>query len=107
MVRDAAGILRQLPDLAGHLKADVTIQDLDRESRVQSDSAAAESMQRQASRWPKGKSDDRGDGIKNRRTETPKPVRPRAGRYRDSAKSNEKGVLAAGRFAPASRLILG
>jgi transposase InsO family protein len=39
-------ILRQLPDLASHLKADVTIQDLERESRVQSDSAAAESMQK-------------------------------------------------------------
>ncbi|MGA2593500.1 MAG: hypothetical protein ABSH32_26590 [Bryobacteraceae bacterium] len=35
-----------MPDLAGHFKADVTIQDLERESRVQSDSAAAESMQR-------------------------------------------------------------
>jgi len=46
VVRDAAGILRQLPDLASHLKADVTIQDLERESRVQSDSAAAESMQK-------------------------------------------------------------
>jgi hypothetical protein len=33
-------------------------------------------------------------------------VGPPVGRRRDSAKPNQKGVLAAGRFAPASRLIL-
>ena len=38
-------ILRQLPDLAGHLKADVTIQDLERESQAQTDTAAAIEMQ--------------------------------------------------------------
>ena len=38
-------ILRQLPDLARHLKADVTIQDLERRAGVQSDTAAAAEMQ--------------------------------------------------------------
>ena len=38
-------ILRQLPGLAGHLKADVTIQDLERQARTQSDTAAAAAMQ--------------------------------------------------------------
>jgi len=39
-------ILRQLPGLAGHLKAGVTIQDLEQKARAQSDTAAAEEMQR-------------------------------------------------------------
>jgi transposase InsO family protein len=38
-------ILRQLPGLAGHLKEDVTIQELDRRARAQTDCQAAESMQ--------------------------------------------------------------
>jgi len=38
-------ILRQLPGVAGHLKADVTIQDLERQARVQSDNDAAKEMQ--------------------------------------------------------------
>jgi transposase InsO family protein len=38
-------ILRQLPGLAGHLKPGVTIQDLERESRTQTDTAAAKAMQ--------------------------------------------------------------
>jgi transposase InsO family protein len=38
-------ILRQLPDLARHLKADVTIQDLEQRAGVQSDTAAAVEMQ--------------------------------------------------------------
>jgi hypothetical protein len=38
-------ILRQLPGLAGHLKPGVTIQDLERESRAQTDTAAAKAMQ--------------------------------------------------------------
>lgn len=38
-------ILRQLPGIATHLKAGVTIQDLDRQARLQSDTAAAAQMQ--------------------------------------------------------------
>src|SRR6202050_3501756 len=38
-------ILRQLPDLAKHLKAGVTIQDLERRARAQTDTAAAAEMQ--------------------------------------------------------------
>jgi hypothetical protein len=38
-------ILRQLPDLAGHLKSDVTVQDLEREAGAQTDTAAAAAMQ--------------------------------------------------------------
>src|SRR5947209_15829990 len=38
-------ILRQLPGLAGHLKADVTIQDLERQARAQTDTSAAREMQ--------------------------------------------------------------
>ena len=38
-------ILRQLPGLAGYLKSDVTIVDLEREARAKTDSEAAEQMQ--------------------------------------------------------------
>jgi len=38
-------ILRQLPGLAGHLKAGVSRQDLERQARAKTDSAAAEEMQ--------------------------------------------------------------
>jgi transposase InsO family protein len=38
-------ILRQLPGLAGHLREGVTIQDLERQARAQTDTAAAEGMQ--------------------------------------------------------------
>ena len=38
-------ILRQLPGIATHLKAGVTIQDLDRQARLHSDTAAAAEMQ--------------------------------------------------------------
>ena len=38
-------ILRQLPGLAGHLKVDVTIQDLERQAGAQSDTVAAREMQ--------------------------------------------------------------
>jgi transposase InsO family protein len=38
-------VLRQLPGLAGHLKADVTIQELERQARAQTDTAAAREMQ--------------------------------------------------------------
>ena len=38
-------ILRQLPGLAGHLKPDVTVQDLEREARAKTDTAAATAMQ--------------------------------------------------------------
>jgi hypothetical protein len=38
-------ILRQLPDLASHLKADVTIAKLDQQAKVKSDTQAAEQMQ--------------------------------------------------------------
>jgi len=38
-------ILRQLPGLAGHLKPDVTIQDLECRARAQTDTAAAKQMQ--------------------------------------------------------------
>ena len=38
-------ILRQLPGVAGHLKTDVTVQDLERQARVQSDNSAAIEMQ--------------------------------------------------------------
>ena len=38
-------ILRQLPGLAGHLKSDVTIQDLERQARAKTDQAAATEMQ--------------------------------------------------------------
>jgi transposase InsO family protein len=38
-------ILRQLPGLAGHLKADVMIEDLERESQAKTDTAAAIEMQ--------------------------------------------------------------
>ena len=38
-------ILRQLPGLAGHLKADVTIQELEDRARAQTDTAAARTMQ--------------------------------------------------------------
>lgn len=38
--------LRQLPGIAGYLKEDMTIQDLEREARAQTDMAAAEGMQR-------------------------------------------------------------
>jgi len=38
-------ILRQLPGLAGHLKSDVTAQDLEREAQAQTDTAAAAAMQ--------------------------------------------------------------
>jgi transposase InsO family protein len=39
-------ILRQSPGLAGHLKSDVTIADLERQARAQTDTAAAEKMQK-------------------------------------------------------------
>jgi transposase InsO family protein len=39
-------ILRQLPGLAGHLKPDVTTQDLEREARAKTDSGSAEEMQK-------------------------------------------------------------
>ena len=39
-------ILRQLPGLAGHLKPDVTTQDLEREARAKTDSSAAGEMQK-------------------------------------------------------------
>ena len=38
-------ILRQLPGLAGHLKPEVTIEELERASRAQTDTQAAEKMQ--------------------------------------------------------------
>ena len=38
-------ILRQLPDVASHLKADVTIAELDQQARAKSDTQAAEQMQ--------------------------------------------------------------
>jgi transposase InsO family protein len=38
-------ILRQLPDLAGHLKPGITIQDLERQARAKTDTAAAREMQ--------------------------------------------------------------
>jgi transposase InsO family protein len=38
-------ILRQLPGLAGHLKPDVTVQDLERQARARNDTEAAEAMQ--------------------------------------------------------------
>jgi len=38
-------ILRQLPGLAGHLKADVTIQELEGRARAKTDTAAAREMQ--------------------------------------------------------------
>lgn len=38
-------ILRQLPGLAGHLKSDVTAQDLEREAKAQTDTTAAAAMQ--------------------------------------------------------------
>ena len=38
-------ILRQLPGLAGHLKPDVTIQDLERQARAKTDTTAAREMQ--------------------------------------------------------------
>jgi hypothetical protein len=38
-------ILRQLPGLAGHLKEDVTIADLEQQARAQTDTAAAREMQ--------------------------------------------------------------
>ena len=38
-------ILRQLPGVAGHLKADVTIQELERQAGAQTDTAAAREMQ--------------------------------------------------------------
>ena len=38
-------ILRQLPGLAGHLKADGTIQELERQARAQTDTGAAREMQ--------------------------------------------------------------
>jgi hypothetical protein len=37
--------LRQLPGLAGHLKPNVTIEDLERQARAQTDTAAAREMQ--------------------------------------------------------------
>jgi transposase InsO family protein len=39
-------ILRQLPGLSGHLKADVTIDELELEARAQTDTAAAMEMQK-------------------------------------------------------------
>jgi transposase InsO family protein len=39
-------ILRQLPDVAKYLKPDVTIQDLERQARAKTDTAAAEEMQK-------------------------------------------------------------
>ena len=39
-------ILRQLPGLAGHLKEGVTIQELERQAREQTDNQAAEAMQK-------------------------------------------------------------
>jgi transposase InsO family protein len=39
-------ILRQIPGLAGHLKPDVTTQDLEREARAKTDSSAAGEMQK-------------------------------------------------------------
>ena len=38
-------ILRQLPGLAGHLKVDVMIADLEQQARAQTDTAAARDMQ--------------------------------------------------------------
>jgi transposase InsO family protein len=38
-------ILRQLPNVAGYLKADLTLQDLERKARAQSDLQAAQAMQ--------------------------------------------------------------
>ena len=38
-------ILRQLPDLARHLKGDVTIEELEQRARAQTDTAAAAEMQ--------------------------------------------------------------
>ena len=38
-------ILRQVPDIAGHVREGVTIQDLERQARAQTDTAAAEAMQ--------------------------------------------------------------
>ena len=43
-------ILRQLPGLAGHLKPDVLIQDLERAARTQTDTKAAEQMQQAKSK---------------------------------------------------------
>ena len=39
-------ILRQLPGVAGYLKPDVTIEDLERQARAKTDTAAAEEMQK-------------------------------------------------------------
>jgi transposase InsO family protein len=39
-------ILRQLPGLAGHLKSEVTIQDLEHQARAQTDTVAAREMQK-------------------------------------------------------------
>ena len=42
VVRDGVEILQQLPGLAGHLKPDVTIADLEREARAKTDTAVVE-----------------------------------------------------------------
>jgi hypothetical protein len=39
-------ILRQLPDLARHLKGDITVAELERIARAESDTAAAQKMQK-------------------------------------------------------------
>jgi len=39
-------ILRQLPDLARHLKPGVTVAEMERQARAQTDSSAAEAMQK-------------------------------------------------------------
>jgi transposase InsO family protein len=39
-------ILRQLPGLAGHLRSDVTVQDLEQKARAQTDNEAAKEMQK-------------------------------------------------------------
>ena len=45
MVCDTVEILRQLPGIAGYLKKDITIQDLEQLARAKSDTQAATEMQ--------------------------------------------------------------
>jgi hypothetical protein len=119
-------ILRQLPDVARHLKAEVTITMLDQQAQAKSDTQAAEEMQQakcklfesfhgrsQTARLPLV--GNGGNAVLRTKIKTSfrrktkaiggrKP--PPVGRKRNAKTQSRKEALAAGRFAPSSRLIL-
>ena len=122
-------ILRQLPDVARHLKAELTIAQLDQQAQANSDTQAAEEMQdakrqlfasfrgtvsRAACTPPAGRqrrspdpSEHKNQNILRRKNSAIRSARsPPVGRHRSTKNQPRKETLVAGSLRSASRLIL-